>query len=71
MDVSAPQGKAWGGVFVGHATDNPFETEADKKRLLLERFQAEVMRRCALGRDRCALARDKRCSRPVIKKPKL
>lgn len=47
-DPVALQGKAWGGVFVGHDVGNPFATEADKKRLLLERFQAEVRRKSAV-----------------------
>lgn len=68
----AEQGKAWGGVFVGHSSSNPFETEADKKRLLLERFQAEVRSAVAHAVPLPAIAAQRRADRllsPVPRSP--
>ena len=38
----APQGKTWECFLLGHAALDVLTGEADRKRILLERFQAEV-----------------------------
>ena len=37
----AVEGATWGGVFKGHEEADATATEADKKSILLERFQSE------------------------------
>lgn len=43
------QGKTWECFLVGHAALDALTGEADRKRILLERFQAEVREAAALG----------------------
>jgi hypothetical protein len=43
------QGKTWECFLVGHAALDALTGEADRKRILLERFQAEVREPAALG----------------------
>ena len=43
------QGKTWECFLVGHAALDALMGEADRKRILLERFQAEVREARALG----------------------
>ena len=39
--VKRDTGESWGAPFVGHESENTMQTEDDKKRLMLERFQLE------------------------------
>ena len=40
-DFSAPQAKPWTCLLVGHDSSDVLSLEADRKRMLLERFQSE------------------------------
>jgi hypothetical protein len=43
----AAQGRAWPCLLLGHGELDPFADEGERKRLLLERYQAEVRHFCA------------------------
>jgi hypothetical protein len=48
-EVVVLQGKTWECFLVGHAALDALTGEADRKRILLERFQAEVRETAVLG----------------------